>query len=89
MGFACDLRLPSLGSDGFQLVRETLSFEMLRVLSVPLRALSPVPLALARLLATGHLTVFESGVRTEPASAYAARTFAAGLLHRCLSAFSE
>jgi hypothetical protein len=91
MGIIGDLRLPGFGCDGFELVRETLSFEDLRVFSVPLRTLSPVPLALASLLATGHLTVFESGIRTKPASANAARSFAAGhgLLHRCLSAFSE
>jgi len=90
MGIIGDLRLPPPGSDGFELVHETLPFEEFRVFSVPLRALSPVPLALARLLSAGHLTVFESRARTKPASANAARTFAAGhgLLHRCLSAFS-
>jgi hypothetical protein len=66
MGFIRDLRLPTPGSDGFELVRETLSFEELGVFSVPLRTLSPMPLALARMLSTGHLTVFESGIRTKP-----------------------
>jgi hypothetical protein len=90
MGIIGDLRLPPPGSDGFELVRQTFSFEEFRVFSVPLGTLSPVPLALAGLLSTGHLTIFEPGMRTKPASANAARTFAAGhgLLHRCLSAFS-
>jgi hypothetical protein len=54
-----------------------------------LRALSPVPIALARFPSTGHLTILESGIRSKPASTDAARTFAAahGFLHLCLSAF--
>jgi hypothetical protein len=70
-------------------VRKTLSFEELRVFFVPLRAFSPVPLAHARCPSTGHLTVFASGIWTKPPSANAARSFAAGFLHRCLSAFLE
>ncbi len=86
-GFIRQIRLPLPRSDGFEPAGETLSFDELSVFSVPLRTLSPVPLAPASFLSTGHLSVFESGIRIKPVSANAAWTFAAGdsLLHRCLS----
>ena len=88
--FSRELRLPAWPSGGFELLRQTLFLDGLRILSVPLCALSPVPLTLTRFLSTGHLAVFKSWIGTEPAFANAAWTFAAGhgLFHRCLSALS-
>lgn len=67
---------------------ETLSLDDPGVLPVPLRALSSVPLAHARRIATGLLALLDSGIRTEPAPADTAGTFSVGrdLIHRCLSA---
>jgi hypothetical protein len=90
VGLPCDRRVRVAGDDALEFVYETLFSDLRGVFPVPLGTLSPVPLTLAGLIAAGHLAILEARVRTKPASANTARTFAAGhgFLHRCLSLYS-